>query len=34
MFQRFGFEELTDQQLEARAQVLLLGQYSTGKTTV
>ncbi|EWM23811.1 endocytosis signaling protein, partial [Nannochloropsis gaditana] len=34
LFHRFGFEELTQQQLEAKAQVLLLGQYSTGKTTM
>lgn len=34
LFQRFGFEELTAQQFEAKAQVFLLGGYSTGKTTV
>lgn len=34
LFQRFGFADLTEQQFEAKAQVFLLGGYSTGKTTM
>lgn len=33
-FGHFHFEEITDVELEARPQVLLIGQYSTGKTSM
>lgn len=34
LFARFHYEVITDAELEAKSQVLVIGQYSTGKTTV
>lgn len=33
-FGRFQHDAITDTELEAKSQVLVIGQYSTGKTTV
>lgn len=33
-FERFHYDAITDTELEAKSQVLVIGQYSTGKTTV
>lgn len=33
-FGRFHYDAITDTELEAKSQVLVIGQYSTGKTTV